>query len=83
MFENRIEKFKAYDFLHEQALKEKDPIKRVVLLENFDAFRKFVRAEEKREFLRQEYFKKIDEEVGTMMAEASELESNELVLQTS
>jgi hypothetical protein len=83
MFENLSERFKAYEFLYEQAMKETNPVKRATLLKNFDAFRAFVRADEKQEFLRQQYFKKIDDEMAEMIAEAAELESRDLVLQTS
>jgi hypothetical protein len=69
MFENRIEKSKAYEFLYQEALKETDPVKRATLLQNFDVFRTFVRVEEKQEFLRQQYFKKIDDETAEMIAE--------------
>jgi hypothetical protein len=51
MLSNLQERYACYEFLYERALKEKNPIARDAAMRSFEAFKKFVRREDRRAWI--------------------------------
>jgi hypothetical protein len=78
MFVDLEARFAAYNFLWSQVEKEKDPIARKALEKTFDAFRKYVRSEDRRQQLLEQRMREADDFIAAVAAEIEESDLVEL-----
>jgi hypothetical protein len=74
MFTSLEGRFTAYNFLWSQVEQERDPVIRAALERNFDAFRKFVRTEDRRQRILEERMRDAEDFLAAVAAEIEETE---------
>jgi hypothetical protein len=72
------ERFAIYNFLWSQVEKAKDPVGRKALEKNFEAFRRFVRTEDRRQQLLDQRMHDADDFIAATAAEIEESDLLEL-----
>jgi hypothetical protein len=73
------ERFEIYQFLYDEALKEKDPQIQAALMHRFDEFRKFIRRADQRQYV----LAQREKEALAFAAEIMEIAKEETGLQVA